>query len=72
MAAGDKLSLAAGRSGVERHAIAVPHHAEDHEHGFRRAGQDHLLVKPGGPGIRWTPRLRGYSVPPFYDSMIGS
>jgi acetyl-CoA carboxylase biotin carboxylase subunit len=30
------------------------------------------LITPGGPGVRWDSHVhQGYSVPPFYDSMIG-
>ena len=47
--------------------------AEDAAHGFRPCpGKIEQLFVPGGPGVRFDSHAHaGYSVPPYYDSMIG-
>ncbi len=47
--------------------------AEDPFNDFRPSpGRIDLFYAPGGHGIRWDSHVySGYSVPPFYDSMIG-
>lgn len=56
----------------ELHAIECRINAEDPEHMFRPSpGKITALHKPGGHGIRVDTHIySGYSVPPFYDSMI--
>lgn len=57
---------------VENHAIECRINAEDPAHGFRPScGTISLLHVPGGPWVRFDTALyQGYSIPPFYDSMI--
>ncbi len=73
VAAGEPMSFS--QSGVEwsGHAIECRINAEDFEHGFRPSpGQVTYWYKPGGPGLRVDSHVYGgYSVPPYYDSMIG-
>lgn len=47
--------------------------AEDPSKGFQPApGTISRLVVPGGPGVRFDTMLyEGYTVPPFYDSLLG-
>ena len=55
------------------HAVECRINAEDFEHGFRPSpGKVTYWHKPGGPGIRVDSHVySGYSIPPYYDSMIG-
>jgi len=57
---------------IDRHAIECRINAEDPAHGFRPScGQISLLHVPGGPWVRFDTALyQGYTIPPFYDSMI--
>ncbi len=54
------------------HSIECRINAEDPEHGFRPTpGEITSLHFPGGRGIRVDSHVyQGYSVPPYYDSMI--
>jgi acetyl-CoA carboxylase biotin carboxylase subunit len=54
-------------------AIECRINAEDPERGFRpSAGKITELFVPGGFGVRFDSHIQaGYTVPPFYDSMIG-
>lgn len=47
--------------------------AEDSQHNFRpTAGKITEFIAPGGLGVRWDSHVyAGYTVPPYYDSMIG-
>jgi len=73
VAAGEKLSLRQDQVEWTGHAIECRINAEDHEHGFRPSpGKITYFYKPGGPGIRMDSHVyAGYTVPPYYDSMIG-
>jgi acetyl-CoA carboxylase biotin carboxylase subunit len=73
VAAGEKLSLTQDEIEWSGHAIECRINAEDHEHGFRPSpGQITYWYKPGGPGIRLDSHVyAGYTVPPYYDSLIG-
>jgi acetyl-CoA carboxylase, biotin carboxylase subunit len=73
VAAGERLSLTQDEVEWTGHAIECRINAEDHEHGFRPSpGKITYWYKPGGPGIRVDSHVyAGYSVPPYYDSMIG-
>src|SRR5262245_48140645 len=73
VAAGEKLSLRQEDVEWRGHAIECRINAEDHESGFRPSpGKITYWYKPGGPGIRVDSHVyAGYSVPPYYDSMIG-
>ena len=71
-AAGERLTLADSPS-LSGHAIECRINAEDPEHDFRPSpGQITAFHAPGGPGIRIDTHVyAGYSVPPFYDSLLG-
>ena len=73
VAAGEPLSLAQQDVEWRGHAIECRINAEDYEHGFRPSpGTITYFYKPGGPGLRFDSHVyTGYTVPPYYDSMIG-
>ena len=73
VAAGERLSCLQDEVEWSGHAIECRINAEDPEHGFRPSpGKITYWYKPGGPGIRVDSHVyAGYTVPPFYDSMIG-
>jgi len=73
VAAGEHLSVSQDEVEWNGHAIECRINAEDPEHGFRPSpGRITYWYKPGGPGLRIDSHVyAGYSVPPFYDSMIG-
>ncbi len=55
------------------HAIEFRINAEDPEQNFKPSpGRIHELIAPAGPGVRWDSHVfQGYTVPPYYDSMVG-
>ncbi len=69
------LPLTFGQKDVEPkgHAIECRINAENPYQNFRPSvGTIGLLHVPGGPWVRFdTAVYQGYSIPPFYDSMIG-
>ncbi len=71
-AAGERLMLADSPP-LSGHAIECRINAEDPEHDFRPSpGKITAFHAPGGPGIRIDTHVyAGYSVPPFYDSLLG-
>jgi biotin carboxylase len=73
VAAGESMSFKQSEVEWSGHAIECRINAEDFEHGFRPSpGQITYWYKPGGPGLRVDSHVyAGYSVPPYYDSMIG-
>lgn len=72
IAAGEKLSFSQNDLSPRGHAIECRINAEDPRNFAPSAGQIELWHPPGGPGIRVDSHLySGYTVPPFYDSMIG-
>jgi acetyl-CoA carboxylase biotin carboxylase subunit len=73
VAAGEPLSVTQDDVRWEGHAIECRINAEDHEHGFRPSpGTITYFYRPGGPGLRMDSHVyAGYTVPPYYDSMIG-
>ena len=73
VAAGEKMSFSQDDVRIEGHAIECRINAEDFEHGFRPSpGKVSYWYKPGGPGLRVDTHVyAGYSIPPYYDSMIG-
>ncbi|MEQ8907499.1 acetyl-CoA carboxylase biotin carboxylase subunit [Ekhidna sp.] len=71
VAAGEKIS---GRNYYPQlHSIEVRINAEDPANGFRPSpGKITNLHFPGGHGVRIDSHVyAGYTIPPFYDSMIG-
>ena len=70
---GEALAHRRTRWSGSGHAIECRINAEDHEHGFRPSpGKITYTYKPGGPGLRVDSHVyAGYTVPPYYDSMIG-
>ncbi len=71
IAAGEKIS---GKNYFpQRHAIECRINAEDPYHDFRPSpGKIVNLNTPGGHGVRVDSHVyAGYSIPPYYDSMIG-
>ncbi len=73
VAAGQSMSFRQSDVELSGHAIECRINAEDFEHGFRPSpGQITYWYRPGGPGLRVDSHVyAGYSVPPYYDSMIG-
>jgi acetyl-CoA carboxylase biotin carboxylase subunit len=73
VAGGEKLSLSQDQVRINGHAIEVRINAEDPAKDFMPApGVITALAVPGGMGVRFDTMLyQGYSVPPFYDSLLG-
>jgi acetyl-CoA carboxylase biotin carboxylase subunit len=73
VAAGEELSVTQDEVEWSGHSIECRINAEDFENGFRPSpGKITYWYKPGGPGVRVDSHVfGGYTVPPFYDSMIG-
>ena len=73
VAAGEPMGFGQDDIQWHGHAIECRINAEDFEHGFRPSpGQVTYWYKPGGPGLRVDSHVySGYSIPPYYDSMIG-
>lgn len=72
IAAGEGLELHESFVNPTRHAIECRINAEDPEHNFAPApGRVSALHLPGGFGVRVDSHLYpGYTIPPFYDSLI--
>jgi acetyl-CoA carboxylase, biotin carboxylase subunit len=73
IAGGEALALKQEDIAVRGHAIEVRINAEDPSQNFRPwPGQVETLTVPQGPDIRFDTMLYvGYTVPPFYDSLLG-
>jgi acetyl-CoA carboxylase biotin carboxylase subunit len=73
IAAGEKLSISQGDVQVRGHAIECRINAEDPFEDFRPCpGRIEMYYAPGGGGVRLDSHAyAGYSIPPYYDSMIG-
>ena len=72
VAAGQPLSLDQSQIKIKGHAIECRINAEDPDTFLPSPGKISMFHAPGGLGIRWESHIySGYSVPPFYDSMIG-
>ena len=69
-AAGERIG---GPPELSGHAIECRINAEDPAHDFRPSpGKITAFHAPGGPGIRIDTHVyAGYSVPPYYDSLLG-
>jgi len=73
VASGKKLSFKQEDIVLKGHSIEVRINAEDPKQGFRpNPGTINLLHVPSGNGIRFDSFIySGYSIPSFYDSMLG-
>jgi len=73
IASGERLTLRQKDIARNGAAIEIRINAEDPEHGFRPSpGRIDELHVPGGPGVRFDSHVfAGYTVPPYYDSLIG-
>jgi acetyl-CoA carboxylase, biotin carboxylase subunit len=73
IAAGEPLPFRQEDVTVRGHSIECRINSEDPDHDFRPSpGRITGLRVPGGPGVRWDSHIQtGYSVPPYYDSLLG-
>ena len=72
IAAGQSLSLQQQDITVSGHAVECRINAEDSTNFLPSTGKITRFHAPGGLGVRWESHIYAdYSVPPFYDSMIG-
>ncbi len=72
IASGERLSYSQNDIVVRGHAIECRLNAEDPVKFVPSPGEIKQYHAPGGPGIRVDTHVyNGYSVPPYYDSMIG-
>src|SRR5512138_2343499 len=72
VAGGERLQWTQNDIVIRGHAIECRINAEDPKGFIPSPGPVKLFHAPGGPGIRVDSHLySGYTVPPFYDSMIG-
>jgi acetyl-CoA carboxylase biotin carboxylase subunit len=73
IAAGEKLTLKQRTIPCNGAAIEARINAEDPANGFRGCpGRITKLRIPGGPGVRFDSHVyEGYTISPYYDSMIG-
>jgi acetyl-CoA carboxylase biotin carboxylase subunit len=73
VAAGEKLSMSQKSIKAQGSAIEVRINAEDPDNNFRGCpGKITKLRVPGGLGVRWDSHVHeGYTISPYYDSMIG-
>jgi acetyl-CoA carboxylase biotin carboxylase subunit len=73
VAAGEPMTFRQEDVKLNGHAIECRINAEDFEHGFRPSpGKVTYWYRPGGPGLRVDSHVyAGYTIPPYYDSMIG-
>jgi acetyl-CoA carboxylase biotin carboxylase subunit len=72
IAAGEPLSMTQKDIVVRGHAIECRLNAEDPKTFLPSPGRIAVYHSPGGPGIRVDSHIYGgYTVPPYYDSLIG-
>ncbi len=72
VAAGQPLSFTQSDIQLRGHAIECRINAEDPERFLPSPGKINRFHAPGGMGVRWESHIySGYTVPPYYDSMIG-
>jgi len=72
IAAGNGLTFRQEEITIRGHAIECRINAEDPETFMPSPGKIENYHAPGGPGIRMDTHIyNGYTVPPYYDSMIG-
>ncbi|MBL4805421.1 MAG: acetyl-CoA carboxylase biotin carboxylase subunit [Alphaproteobacteria bacterium] len=72
IAAGEELSIKKDRMRLRGHAIEIRINAEDPDTFIPSPGKITQFHAPGGLGVRFDSAIyAGYSIPPYYDSMIG-
>jgi acetyl-CoA carboxylase biotin carboxylase subunit len=72
IAAGEKLSYSQDDIRINGHAIECRINAEDPATFMPSPGKIERVHMAGGPGVRVDSHIyNGYTVPPYYDSMIG-
>lgn len=72
VASGQPLSISQDQIRISGHAFECRINAEDAKTFLPSPGRITQFHSPGGLGIRWDSHIySGYSVPPYYDSMIG-
>ncbi len=72
VAAGQPLSFTQDDIKIRGHAIECRINAEDPVRFLPSPGKIERFHSPGGMGVRWDSHIySGYTVPPYYDSMIG-
>jgi acetyl-CoA carboxylase biotin carboxylase subunit len=72
IAAGEKLNKKQKEIRIQGHAIECRINAENSRTFIPSPGKITQLHFPGGPGVRVDTHIyEGYTVPPYYDSMIG-
>ncbi len=72
VAAGEPLTIKQEDIVIRGHAIECRINAEDPVTFMPSPGRINYLHCPGGPGIRMDSHIySGYTVPPYYDSMVG-
>jgi acetyl-CoA carboxylase, biotin carboxylase subunit len=73
VASGETLSLKQENVPFVGHAMEFRINAEDPDQDFMPSpGEITSLEVPGGPGVRVDSAIyQGYTIPPFYDSMVG-
>jgi len=72
IASGEELTYKQNDIKLRGHAIECRINAEDPKNFTPSPGKITQFHQPGGPGIRVDTHLyNGYTVPPYYDSMIG-
>jgi acetyl-CoA carboxylase, biotin carboxylase subunit len=72
VAAGEQLDIKQSDVEIRGHAIECRINAEDPDSFLPSPGNISFLHQPGGPGVRVDSHIyAGYTVPPYYDSLIG-
>lgn len=72
IAAGQPLSFTQDDIFIRGHSIECRINAEDPVNFLPSPGKIERFHPPGGMGVRWESHVyAGYTVPPYYDSMIG-
>jgi acetyl-CoA carboxylase biotin carboxylase subunit len=73
VASGEKLSISQSDVHFRGHSVEVRINAEDPFQDFRPSpGRIEMYYAPGGAGVRLDSHAyAGYTIPPYYDSMIG-
>ncbi len=72
VAAGEELTIKKDRMRLRGHAIEIRINAEDPNTFIPSPGKITQFHAPGGLGVRFDSAIyAGYSIPPYYDSMVG-